>query len=607
MPAISPSHRLSRSIWILLSVILTPLLAAQSPQSLHYSIDAKGASAAARVIPLEVTLELQPPTDRTVFAIPVWTPGSYRLRDFPERITPLAATADERDVPIEPLARGRWQVRHGSAASLRIRYRVELHADDRFMDPSPQRRCITYEGPAVYTYVEGLLHAPCRVDFILPEGWQAASGLDPAPDHGFTAADYDVLADCPVKLGRFQRFTFQSHGVPIEAVLDGGSDLEFDQQRWLRGLQAIVDHAGDVFGGLPFAHYSFLYTASAGGGGGGLEHLTSTAIGLGRARFVRDPSSSFSVSAHEFFHVWNVKRLRPIELGPFTYDRPDRTTGLWLSEGVTSYYGPLVQTRAGLIPPASFWRSMASAIARYESFPGRRFTSSEQASLRVWDKQPPDRVVDYYTSGQVLGLLLDLQIRHATNGSKSLDDAMRALYAFCVQNGRGVTADEIASIVSATAGTDLTPFFDAHVRGTQVPDYATILGYAGRSCTRTERRTQTVLRGANLLRADAPAFADYTQLEHSGGGEPLAWSGRIRQIGDDEVATATDVDRLVKAAAAAGTHSVKVTYELGNGTRRTVHAALEQRTDYKVEIEPRDDASALSQQIGEQLTASKRR
>ncbi|HLQ36731.1 MAG TPA: hypothetical protein VK348_02935 [Planctomycetota bacterium] len=576
---------------------------AQAQASAHYTLHATGTKATLGVIPLTVELRLEHPrADRTVFAIPVWTPGSYRLRDFPERITPLAATAGERQLQVERLRDDAWQVQHGAVPELTLRYRVDLHPSDRFMDPGETRRCITYEGPAVYLYVRGQTDLPCRIHFDLPDGWSAASGLEPTPDGGYAAPSYDVLADCPVKLGQFQQFTFTSHDAQIDAVLDCATELQFDAEKWTAGLKAIVDGGGDIFGGLPVRRYVFLYTLSRSGGGGGLEHLDCTAIGLPAGSFRANPASSYGVSAHEFFHCWNVKRLRPIELGPFRYDRPNRTTGLWLAEGVTSYYGSVLMARAGHTTSRQFWNSMANAITALENTPGRHHTSPEQASLRVWDKQPPDRTVDYYGAGEVLGLLLDLQIRHATRNQQSLDDAMRALWRSCEEQGRGLTAEEIAAVVSRTAGTDLTPFFDQHVSGTLVPDYARLLACAGLAYQR-ETTHEQVLRGVVTRTNAPPTFADQAAIERSGGGDPLGTCGRIRTIDGKEIKTAADIPPIL---AAADRPTLAVEFETPSGEVRTANAALEERQRGKVTLTPLDNADPLALAIAAGITSPKK-
>jgi predicted metalloprotease with PDZ domain len=602
------AHARVRLAAAVLGLTLAAPLTPQRPTTAHYTVRANGAAATDGEIALVVALRLDAPArDSTVFEVPIWTPGSYRRRDFPERITVLGANAGETELQPVRLGRTAWRVDHGTAESVELRYRVALRPTDRFMDPGDKRRCITYEGPAVYLYAHGAEQAPCSVRFELPDGWTVASGLDPRPDGTHFAPDYDTVADCPVKLGVVQRFGFDSHGKRIEVVLDAGTDVDFDSEKWLRGLQGIVDEGAAIFGGLPFSRYVFLFTASSQGGGGGLEHLNSTAIGVGRRGFVADPASSFGISAHEFFHCWNVKRLRPAELGPFAYDRENRTTGLWLAEGVTSYYGPVLQARAGLLGKAQFWRDLENTIRGWENSPGRLHTSPEQSSWRAWDGQAPDRTVDYYGAGKVLGLLLDLQIRAASRQERSLDDAMRAMWQTCEQRGRGLSADEIEAHCSAAAGVDLGPFFAAHVRGTQRPDYRSLLRLAGISADlQPAAQSAPTLRGLDLSRTNAPAFVDWPSLERSGGGNPLAACGRVRQIDGQPAADADACRQIVAAAFAAGRTTVAVDYETGNGSQRTAKAAVEAttRVHFAMQLEEAPDDQQRS--IRDGITASRR-
>ncbi|MEM7205739.1 MAG: hypothetical protein AAF628_36130, partial [Planctomycetota bacterium] len=517
----------------------------RGPVEAHYEVRAERVEAVEGEIPLWVRLRISdPPGTRLVFEIPVWTPGSYRLRDFPDRIHEVAARGPDGPIDVMRLNRQAYELRLPPAGDVEFTYRVDLRDNDRFMMRGPKRRCLTYEGPQVYMYARGLKSVPCHVDFALPEGWEVGSGLTLDPDgSGYFADNYDFLADCPVKLGAFQKWTFESHGTPIDVVLDGPADLELDDAAWLANIQKITDVQGDLFGGFPFARYTFLFTAAPRGVGGGLEHLTSTAIGLSAASLARSPRTGMGVTAHEFFHLWNVKRLRPRALGPFDYTRPNRTTGLWLMEGVTSYYTEVTLARCGLRSADTFWRSMARSISGLESAPGRHHTSSAMASFSVWDAKPRDRAVNYYTSGSVLGLLLDLEIRSRTDNRRSLDDFMRALYAVCRDRGHGYDDEDLVSIASTTAGADLSEWFDRYVTGTVVPDYATALGHAGMTYSGEE----TTRRGLRGLRTGAAGGAPiYADPDARGVEAVLRASGRVVELDGEPVA---DRDELVERLA----------------------------------------------------------
>lgn len=567
---------------------------APGPLSAHYTVSAVDAVGDGDTIPIRVEIRVEhPPRPRIVFQIPVWTPGSYRLRDFPERIHEVrAVSASGSELPVDRLHRNTWQVVHGGQSTVRLSYRVDLTPSDRFMMREDDRRCLTYEGPGVYMYVRGHKDRPCHVRFDLPKGWSVASGLVDRGGGLYFAQDYDFLADCPVKMGEFFRYGFESHGVPIDVVVDASEDLEFEHEEWIANIQKITDVQGEIFGGFPFDRYTFLYTVSRGGGGGGLEHLTSTAIGLSARSLEKSAETGMGVTAHEFFHLWNVKRIRPRALGPFDYTRPVRTTALWLMEGVTSYYTDVTLARAGLETPEEFWEAMARQIGRLESSAGRDNVSSAQASLRTWDSTPPGDEISYYNSGLVLGLLLDLEIRAQTRNRRSLDDFMRALYALCRDRGAGFDDAELVTLVDAVTGGDYGEWFDRHVYGTQVPPYSEILAHAGMRYVeeRTEGRVMRGLRG--IGNDDMPFYADPTAR----GAAQLRRSGRITAVGDVEVETLSEVKALVKEVEPG---VVELAITTPGGASRTVKVRVEVTADVEVVLEEDEQAGSLAHAIRE--------
>ena len=442
--------------------------------------------------------DVPPMRPRAVFDLPVWTPGSYRLRDFRDHVRDVRATAPAgAELAVTRLDADSWEVAHGRQEEITFAYRILLGENDRFMLRGDERRCLTYEGPQVYVLLRDHVARPCTVRFDLPNGWEVGSGLvRGADDRTFFAQDYDFLADCPVKLGVFQEWSFRAAGgARVDVVVDGPGEVEFDADPWVENIRRIVAVQGEMFGGFPFDRYAFLFTAQPGRGfGGGLEHLTSTAIGISAAQLRNSAATGLGTIAHEFFHTWNVKRLRPRALGPFDYQRQNRTTALWLMEGVTSYYTDVTLARAGLTEPERFWESMARQISGLESNPARHHVSSAAASWNVWEPAAADRRLSYYNSGLVLGLLLDLEIRARTANRRSLDDVMRALYEICRDRGRGFEPGEIASAVGWVAGADFRPWFDRYVDGTVVPPYGEILAHAG-LVYEAERSARKTVRG----------------------------------------------------------------------------------------------------------------
>lgn len=512
----------------------------------HYTVRAHDAMGSDKRIPVSVSMRIVNPPRRAVLELPVWTPGSYRLRDFPDRVSNVLATdahSDREPLAVERLHRHRWQVKPRSN-ELTLSYSIELRENDRFMLRGKRRRCITYEGPAMYMYLRDHKDAPCYVEFDIPDDWDVGCGLDPLGGRRYFAADYDFLADCPVKLGTFQRFTFESHGKPIDVVVDGPGDLEFDSETWVANIKKITDCQGAIFGGFPFDKYTFLYTASPVGGGGGLEHLTSTAIGLRASQLRTSPETGMGVTAHEFIHLWNVKRMRPRELGPFDYTRPNRTTALWIMEGFTSYYAQVTLARCGLISEDAFWNSMRRQIASFENNPAREHVSSADASHTVWESKPSDRNVNYYNSGLVLGLLLDIEIRAASNNTRSLDELMRLAFRYCELTGRGFEEREFVELTSTTAGADLGEFFDRYATGTCSPDYESVLAKAGVEATVTTSRSKS-LRGARPgPRSDGVLFVDPDARDQRA---VLRNSGTVRKLDGAPVETLEDIEAAIQA------------------------------------------------------------
>ncbi|MHC5063520.1 MAG: M61 family metallopeptidase [Planctomycetota bacterium] len=565
----------------------------------EYRIMAQDAKGDGERIPLQVEMTIHhPPRPFCVAQIPVWTPGSYRLRDFPEQVKVLSAKdAEGSELEVIQLRRDSWQVATGDSAAVTISYRVDLKPRDRFMMVSPERRCLTFEGPKVYMYLRDHTDIPCQVRFELPQGWSAASGLVDQGDGLYFAQDYDFLADCPVKIGEFQRFSFESHGKPIDVVVDALEDLDFDSKAWLANIKKIVDCQGDIFGGFAFDRYTFLYTASPRGGGGGLEHLTSTAIGVRAPQLIESPLTGMGITAHEFFHNWNVKRLRPAALGPFDYSRPNRSTGLWVAEGITSYYTDVTLARVGMRSEAQFWSSMQGQINNLENNPAREHVSSAMASYGVWEAKPRDRNLSYYNSGQVIGLLLDIEIRAGSENRSSLDDYMRILFDLCQTRNRGFEDHELVSVASSLCRRDMQAWFDRHVFGTVVPPYAEILSKAGMKFTETKDRRK-VIRGIGRRGAKGQL---YYQDPNARGPQFLVTDGVVTQVAGRPVKDMVDLGEQI--ARYEEGQSVELTLEHAAQGEFTLSVAISTVPTAKIELKQDSRADKLARSIRDGIIA----
>ncbi|MGH7570163.1 MAG: PDZ domain-containing protein, partial [Gemmatimonadales bacterium] len=419
-----------------------------------------------------VELRIANPPNPARLVIPDWAPGAYRPMRSGDNIADVAATTGGG----EPLAVTRaspiaWSVDTRGAATIVVRYSTAVRRPAEWARANNRwflrRSSGLIDGPRTFMYLDGWALAPSHVTFRLPPGWRIGTGLVPTTDSAvYWAPSYDVLIDSPVLLGVFVAHRFTAGGVPHRAVVDlNGGRPTYDARRFVDMLRRICEAGIAVFGSAPYKDYTFIFA----GVGGGLEHLNSTTIGFSVPRMQRNPLTHEGVTAHEFFHTWNVKRIRPAELGPFDYTRPVRTVSLWVSEGITDYYTNVLLARGGLDSEADFARNIATAIASHRGNPARLVVSPERSSWTVWDSPTAtdSYVISYYLQGELLGLLLDLTIRDSTDNAKSLDDVMRYLFDH-FGGERGFTSEDLRTAIRAATGggPDFRDFWRRYVSGT---------------------------------------------------------------------------------------------------------------------------------------------
>jgi predicted metalloprotease with PDZ domain len=424
----------------------------------------------------EVELRVKIPANlqvanETDLVMPVWTPGSYLIREFERHVQDFAADADGRALDWTKVDKNTWRVKTRGARQWRATYRVyaneltvrtsELNSDHAF-----------WNNATLLMYPGGQLNAPSTLRIVAPTGWKIATGLPEVKGQAntFRAENFDILYDSPVEVSNFKELDFQVRGVSHRIVIDGEGN--YDPVRLRADVQKIVEAETAMFGGIPYHDYTFILHLRS-NTGGGLEHLNSTALGFKRFGFsTEDGYRKFdALVAHEFFHLWNVKRIRPDALGPFDYTKENYTRLLWVAEGITEYYGQLMVRRAGLISDQAYLDHLAQQIQDFEELPGRKVMSAEEASFDTWikyyrpDENSVNSQISYYDKGELLGLLLDLDIRRRTNSAKSLDDVMRYLYAEFFQKGRNYTPADFQKACELMAGASLDDFFSRYVRG----------------------------------------------------------------------------------------------------------------------------------------------
>jgi predicted metalloprotease with PDZ domain len=439
-----------------------------------------------------VTMTIPAVSGEVTVQIPAWN-ALYQIRDFASHVQRVEAFAGTASAPIEKLDKETWRVTGQGTITIRYAtywddtgpFATQLNAEHAFINPAMI-----------------LLYVPDRrgedVQLALPDvpgAWSVASaahvtGVLPGAARAFVldAKSYDALADAPIEIGNFKEFSIPGLPVDIRAAVHGD---DWSQKKIESDLSRICNYELKLMNGAPFEHYVFLLHIGKGSGGGGMEHANSTAIGI--------PSDDYlaGVAAHEFFHLWNVKRIRPATLEPVDFTKEQYTRALWFAEGVTSTYGSYTLVRTGIWNKERFYEDLGEQISELESRPANRWQSAEQSSLDAWLEKyslynSPDESVSYYTKGQVLGDLLDILIRDRTNNEKSLDDVLRGLNTNFAKQGKTYRDSlDIRLEAEKVAGGSFEEFFHDYVAAAEPLPYQQILALAGLEL-RTEEHKRAV-------------------------------------------------------------------------------------------------------------------
>jgi predicted metalloprotease with PDZ domain len=416
----------------------------------------------------------------------VWTPGSYLVREYERNVEAVTASAGARTLAVEKSRKNRWKITTGGAPSVTVRYKVysrEMTVRNNWVEAG---FAMINGAPTFLTLVEPRVARPHDVRVELPAGWKGVqTPLMPVAGtpNAFRAEDFDTLVDSPIIIGNPVVREFSVDGKKHALVLEGDPSF-FDADRAAADVQKIVVAAKGVMGPYLYPHYYFLNLITE--SGGGLEHKNSFMGMAGRftTRTHRGYLGWLGLISHEYFHNWNVKRLRPVELGPFDYENENYVKMLWVAEGFTDYYSDILLSRAKLQSRDEYLDALSNQIEQVQTTPGRSVTPATIASYDTWIKQyRPDEntantSINYYPKGAVIGFLLDAKIRKATNGAKSLDDGMRlALQRY--SGDKGYTPEQFYQVMSETAGADLRPWFAKAAESADELDYTEALEYFG--------------------------------------------------------------------------------------------------------------------------------
>ncbi len=406
--------------------------------------------------PLHVSVTVPVRGAQTVVQSPRWAPGSYRIANYAENIKGLVATDDSgKSLDLKVVDDMTWSVVNPHSGSVTFKYDVAAQEADK---------AIHYSGPATYLYVADRKLEKCKLSIDIPDGWKIAIGLDPDGNKSlhYWAPTYDVLADTPVTMGDFILDTYEVAGKPHLIALRGAPKSLIDRAYLIKACTFISTMDDKLFGGLPYNRYVWHFAVNdRPDGAGGLEHLNGTEISLARGLGPR----AIGVLSHEYFHLWNVKRIRSSVLGPFDYTDLPKTGALWWLEGVTDYYAHTLLRRNNWYDDKTYFGTLSDNLRIQRGVPAHLTVSPYDSSYRVHEAggglgNSNGYLVSYYNTGWLLGLCFDLEILSQTKGKKSLDDVELALWKECRNNQPGFPEDGIRTKLVQVGGPALGDLYD---------------------------------------------------------------------------------------------------------------------------------------------------
>jgi len=433
------------------------------------------------------TLDVSKETGRFIeLKMATWTPGSYLIREFAKNVEQVSAQSGNSMLPISKISKNTWRIAlQPGIKTVQVHYQVyayELSVRTSFLDDLHG-----YINPAsVLLYVAKWAKLPQELSIVPHKDFKKVStALKNVGGFNYIAKDLDELIDSPIEIGNQQVWNFKVNNIPHQIAFFGQAQL--DSLKFIADVTKMAETAQQVVGQHPCDHYVFIIH-NIQRGTGGLEHLYSTTCSVSRTAYESPAGYQgvLNLLAHEYFHLWNVKRIRPIALGPFDYENENYTHNLWFSEGITSYYADVINLRTKMVAPDAYLSDLAKDIASVENTPGTQIESAASASWDAWIKyyRPNENsrnsTVSYYDKGALLGGILNMWIIQKTNGAKCLDDVFQLLYKnYYLKQGRGFTDAELENAFSTVAGTSAAGFFKDYIYGVKTPDYAAIFNQFG--------------------------------------------------------------------------------------------------------------------------------
>ncbi len=425
----------------------------------------------------EVTLQISNwQKDLLDLKMPVWTPGSYLVREYAKNLQGFRAknSSNNRFLSSYKISKNYWQINTGNCADITVNYQVfanELTVRTNHLDTTHGY----FNGAALFFFIPGLEKQAIELKIVPPQpDWQISTTLDSCQDEAntFRAKDFDTLVDTPVEIGIHKLYNFEVLGKPHQLAIWGKGNANAEQI--IADTQKIIEVEANLYDGLPYEKYLFILHLS-GSGYGGLEHKESCSLNYPRFGFKKkDKYNRFmQLVAHEFFHLWNVKRIRPKVLEKFDYEKENYTTSLWFSEGTTSYYDNLIPLRAKIYDRKTCLENFSKDITKYLNTPGRKIQPLGESSFDAWiklyrrDANSDNNQISYYLKGELVSLLLDLLIRAKHNNKKSLDDVMSRMWTDFGKNEIGFSPQQLREVIESVAATDLSDFFHRYIDTTE--------------------------------------------------------------------------------------------------------------------------------------------
>lgn len=431
---------------------------------------------------------------RLDLSLPTWTPGWYTVENYFKNVLRFRITDGKGNILPHTMSKKQtWNVDTKGLKEIKVDY--DYRATILALNQAKISKDFAFfTGIELFLEPVGYRNAPSTVHFQIPGGWKLVTALKETSDPmTFTAANYDALVDAPVEMGNFDVTKFEVEGKPHYFVANPAGAFSAEKTaRFVEMLTKVAQAGSKLYGGLPYEKYVYFYffASPESNASGALEHLNSF-VAFAPPGDRATPEMIIGTAAHEFFHLWNVKRARPAEMWPYDYSRENETPLLWVSEGFTNYYGNVLEYRAGLDTEEGFLRSAANAAAGVENNEVRNYVSPAEASVSTWVgyDTPVAFGISYYGQGQNLAALLDLSIRNDTDGRYSLDDVMRALFNNYYKKDRGFTTGDMLAEIKKLTNKDHSDFYRRYVFGTDVPDYDEIFGYAGYRVEKKEQQS----------------------------------------------------------------------------------------------------------------------